>query len=440
MLNHTHALNAKSWVSSANLPESDFPVQNLPIAVARRAATNESWRGMVAIGDMALDLAAVLASPSVELSDALKAALTLAAKPQLNELMAAGNGAWRDLRHGLFSALSSDVDLRLLSALEPCLIVQSDLEFHLPAEIGDYTDFYTSWHHANNVAQVAGVPGPRGTNFEWLPIAYHGRASSVVISGTPFHRPCGQMKAPQATSPVYAPSGRLDYELELGVFVGPGNLMGQRINMEDAENQIFGICLLNDWSARDIQFWEMMPLGPFLGKNFCTSISPWIVMAEALEPFRRPLQRPADAPASLPYLDSPKVQTSGAFDIRLEVALSSAKQRGQGISPTRLSSTSFIHQHWTVGQMIAQHTVNGCNLKPGDLIGTGTISGPTQEEAGAIIELARGGSAPVNLEGGETRGFVQDGDRVIFKGWCESPNARRIGFGVCSGEVLPAVI
>jgi fumarylacetoacetase len=441
MLNHTHNPDASSWVASANHAEADFPLQNLPIAVARRALDPEPPRGMIAIGHEALDLRAVLAAGDSFLAaePALRCAISLASQSSLNELMAAGPAVWQALRHGLFGWLHEDAPTEIRTMLRGCLVAQSELVFSLPARIGDYTDFYTSLDHAQNVAQVAGVPGPRGTNFEWLPIAYHGRASSVVVSGTGFHRPVGQARAPQATEPTVQASLRLDYELELGVFVGPGNRLGQPIAIGQADQQWFGMCMLNDWSARDIQFWEMAPLGPFLGKNFCTSISPWIVMAEALAPFRVPLQRPPGTASPLPYLSSPSVLEQGGIDIQLKVMLSSMRQRQQSIAPTVLSSTSFRHQFWTIAQMITQHTVNGCNLQPGDLIGTGTISGPTPAEAGAMIELARAGGTPIPIEGDGTRAFLHDGDQIIFRGWCERPGARRIGLGLCSGEVLPAV-
>ncbi len=309
----------------------------------------------------------------------------------------------------------------------------------VPLRIGDYTDFYTSLDHAANVGKLMSPPLPVMPNFHWLPIAYHGRASSIGVSGQKFHRPMGQAMPPGATAPTYGPCARLDYELELGVFIGQGNVQGQPITLAQAEEHIFGLCLLNDWSARDHQFWEMAPLGPFLGKNFATTISPWIVTLEALAPYRLPWTRPADHPQPLAYLESAANRAAGALDIQLDVRLDTAQRRAMGVAPAPLSRTSFRHQYWSIAQMVAQHTVGGCNLQPGDLLGTGTISGPSAGEAGAIIELSEGGRKVLKLEGSnEERTFLQDGDAVILRGWCERPGHTRIGFGECRGEVLAA--
>jgi fumarylacetoacetase len=437
-LNHTHDPAARSWLASANEPGSDFPIQNLPFGVFRRRGADEPFRGGVAIGDQVIDLAAVSASGVLDglAADAARAA----AQPALNDLLAMGPAAWRALRHALFAALRHDADATVVSALHACLVPQSAVEHSVPTRIGDYTDFYTSIHHARNVGRVIRPDDPLTPNFQWIPIAYHGRASSVVISGTPFHRPHGQAMAPGASAPVYGPCRRLDYELEMGFYVGPGNALGQPIPIGEAEQHIFGMCLLNDWSARDHQFWEMAPLGPFLGKNFCTSVSPWIVTMEALAPYRVPFAHPADEPQPLPYLDSPANRTQGGVDVQLEVVLQSAQHRARGHGGDRLSATSFRHQYWTIAQMLAQHANNGCNLQPGDLLGTGTISGPTYEEAGAIVELSLGGTRQIPLAAtGETRTFLEDGDTVVLRGWCEKPGAARIGFGECRGEVLPAI-
>jgi fumarylacetoacetase len=344
------------------------------------------------------------------------------------------------LRHALFDALIAGAAGPATDAVRQALVPQNAVAYSLPTRIGDYTDFYTSIHHARNVGRVIRPDDPLTPNFPWLPIAYHGRASSVVVGGTPFHRPMGQARAPGAAAPVYGPCKRLDYELEMGFYIGPGNPQGQPIPMARAEQHIFGMCLLNDWSARDHQFWEMDPLGPFLGKNFCTSVSPWVVTLEALAPFRVPFAHPADEPQPLPYLDSPGNRTRGGVDVQLEVVLQSRAHRAQGLPGDRLSATSFRHQYWTIAQMVAQHTVGGCNLQPGDLLGTGTISGPTPAEAGAMVELSVGGTRPIPLPAtGETRTFLEDGDTVVLRGWCEAPGAKRIGFGVCQGEVLPTV-
>ena len=404
----------------------------------RRRGADEPFRGGVAIGDQVIDLAAVSASGVLDglAADAARAA----AQPALNDLLATGPAAWRALRHALFAALRHDADATVVGALHAGLVPQSAVEHSVPTRIGDYTDFYTSIHHARNVGRVIRPDDPLTPNFQWIPIAYHGRASSVVISGTPFHRPHGQAMAPGASAPVYGPCRRLDYELEMGFYVGPGNALGQPIPIGEAEQHIFGMCLLNDWSARDHQFWEMAPLGPFLGKNFCTSVSPWIVTMEALAPYRVPFAHPADEPQPLPYLDSPANSAQGGVDVQLEVLLQSAQHRARGHGGDRLSATSFRHQYWTIAQMLAQHANNGCNLQPGDLLGTGTISGPTYEEAGAIVELSLGGTRQIPLAAtGETRTFLEDGDTVVLRGWCEKPGAARIGFGECRGEVLPAI-
>ena len=436
MLNHTHDPAARSWLASAN-GHPDFPVQNLPFAVFSERGKHPSPRGGVAIGDQVLDLGALHGSKLLQGHAA--AALEAAAMPSLNTFMASGPETWRVLRHALFALLSSQADAATQVLVQGCLVPMKDAIYSLPARIFNYTDFYTSIHHARNVGRIARPDDPLTANFQWIPIAYHGRASSVVVSGTPFHRPMGQSMGPGAKAPVYGPCARLDYELELGVFVGAGNTQGAPIPLAQAEEHIFGMCLLNDWSARDIQFWEMAPLGPFLGKNFCTSISPWIVTMEALAPFRLPFTRPADEPQPLAYLDDAANRAQGGLDIQLEVAIETAAQRASGATPSRVSGTSFRHQYWTVAQMVTQHTMGGCNLQSGDLLGTGTISGPTPAQAGAIIEQTKGGREPITLDNGETRAFLHDGDAVILRGWCDKPGAARIGFGECRGEVLPVV-
>ena len=438
-LDFTHDPTARSWLASAQAPGADFPIQNLPFGVVRRRGSQEALRGAVAIGDQALDLAALHGRGVVTGDAAL--ALALAAQPTLNAFMAAGPGAWRTLRHALFAVLRDDAAPNVQQAVSACLIPQAELEHALPTRLGDYTDFYTSLHHAVNVGKLLFPERPLTPNFQWLPIAYHGRASSVVVSGTDFHRPHGQAMPPGADAPVYTPCTRLDYELEMGFFIGPGNAMGQPVQLGEAEQHIFGMCLLNDWSARDHQFWEMAPLGPFLGKNFCTSISPWIVTMDALAPYRVPFDRPAGDPQPLAYLDGAANRAGGGVDVQLTVGIESAQHRAQGLPAAEVSRTSFRHQYWTIAQMLTQHTVGGCNLQAGDLCGTGTISGPTHAEAGAIVELSVGGTQPITLAGtGEQRTFLQDGDAVILSGWCEKPGAARIGFGSCRGTVLPALV
>ena len=438
MLDFTHDPQATSWVASAQAAGGDFPIQNLPFGIFALAGSAERPRGGVAIGDQVLDLAHLAAARVLE--GPAQAACEVAAGPTLNAFMALGQPAWRALRHGLFRLLQADAPAALRDAVAACLVPQAGVAMKLPVEVRNYTDFYTSVHHAMNMGNLVRPDDPLTANFKWLPIAYHGRASSVVVSGTDFHRPMGQARPPGAAAPVYGPCARLDFELELGFFVGRGTRLGQPLKLSEARERLFGLCLLNDWSARDHQFWEMDPLGPFLGKNFCTSISPWVVTMEALAPYRLPFERPATDPAPLPYLDDPQERADGRLDIQLEVRLQSATARERGLPGDRITATSFRHQYWTVAQMLAQHTVNGCNLTPGDLMGTGTISGPTAGEAGAIVELSRGGALPVPLPAtGEERRFLQDGDAVILRGWCERPGAARIGFGSCQGTVLPAL-
>jgi fumarylacetoacetase len=353
--------------------------------------------------------------------------------------MALGPEAWRSLRHAVFALLRDSATPAQQAAVRTCLVPQSEARYGLPARIGDYTDFYTSIHHARNVGRIARPDAPLTAE---LPVAADRLPRAGLERGRQRHAVppapgpgdgtrCGRRRSS-------APVRRLDYELELGVFIGPGNALGSPIPLAQAEDHVFGLCLLNDWSARDIQFWEMAPLGPFLGKNFCTSISPWIVTMEALAPFRLPFTRPAGEPQPLAYLDDEANRAQGVLDIQLEVAIETATQRAQGRPASRVSATSFRHQYWTVAQMVTQHTVGGCNLHSGDLIGTGTISGPTPPEAGAIIELTQGGRAPIPVGDGEQRAFLQDGDAVLLRGWCERPGAARIGFGECRGLVLPA--
>ncbi|RYY95412.1 MAG: fumarylacetoacetase [Comamonadaceae bacterium] len=437
-LDRTHDVQARSWLASAQAPGCDFPIQNLPFGVFRRSGSAEAFRGGVALGDQVIDLAA--AEQAGAFDGLAGSALQAAAQPTLNALMALGPEAWQALRLALFDALVDGAAGRVADALRAALVPQAEAEMGLPTRIGDYTDFYTSLHHALNVGRVLKPDDPLTPNFRWLPIAYHGRASSVVPSGTAFHRPMGQAMPPGAAAPQYGPCQRLDYELEMGFYVGPGNAQGRPVPLGQAESHIFGMCLLNDWSARDHQFWEMAPLGPFLGKNFCTSVSPWVVTMQALAPYRVPFERPADEPQPLAYLDSPANRAQGSIDVQLDVHLQTARHRAAGHAGDRLSATNFRHQYWTPAQMLAQHTVGGCNLQPGDLLGTGTISGPTAGEAGAIVELSRGGTQAIPLPAtGEKRTFLEDGDTVILRGWCERPGQARIGFGECRGQVLPAV-
>ncbi|MGC1727758.1 MAG: fumarylacetoacetase, partial [Steroidobacteraceae bacterium] len=322
--------------------------------------------------------------------------------------------------------------------LRALLVPQGAAEYRLAAEIGDYTDFYASIHHAQAVGRLFRPDNPLLPNYKWVPIAYHGRASSIRVSGQDFARPVGQVLPPGATEPQLAATRRLDYELEVGVFIGRGTELGARVPVAAAESHVFGLCLLNDWSARDVQSWEYQPLGPFLAKNFATTISPWVVTLEALAPFRAPWTRPEGEPAPLPYLDDPAVRSAGAIDLDLEVWLESARMREQGVPPVRMSHSNFRDSWWSVAQMVAHHTVGGCNLRPGDLLGSGTQSGPAPEEAGSLLELTAGGRRAVPLAAGEQRTFLEDGDRVMLRGWCARPGCVRIGLGECAATVLPA--
>lgn len=419
-LNATHDPALRSWVTSANAADTDFPIQNLPFGRFRRAGSTEAFRIGVAIGDQALDLKAA----------------GLIATDDMNALMAMGAAGRQTLRAAISEGLreGSRNEAAWLSALLP----QAGLEMALPCHIGDYTDFYTGIHHATTVGKLFRPDAPLLPNYKWVPIGYHGRASSIGVSGQSFPRPLGQTKGPNEEVPVLRPSHRLDYELELGVFMGQGNALGDRLTMEQAEAHAFGMVLLNDWSARDVQAWEYQPLGPFLAKNFASTISPWIVTMEALAPFRAPFVRPEGDPQPLPYLDSPGNRQQGGIDVELEVWLQTQAMRDAGQGPERLSQSSFRDAYWTVAQMITHHTINGCNLQPGDLLGSGTLSGARPEQAGSLLELSSGGKNPLTLANGETRTFLEDGDSIILRGYCARAGFRRIGFGECQGRVLPA--
>jgi len=352
--------------------------------------------------------------------------------------MALGATSCSNFRSRLFNLLNRDDPEARNNrhALEPLLIPMKDVDMLLPVEIGDYTDFYASVYHASNVGRMLRPENPLLPNYKHLPVGYHGRSSSIIVGGTPIHRPSGQTKEDAAAGPTFGPTRQLDYELEVGTFVGRGNSMGEPIRIESAEEHLFGLCLLNDWSARDIQKWEYQPLGPFLAKNFATTISPWVVTLEALEAFRTPaFQRPENDPSPLPHLDSPANRKSGGIDISLEVLLSSAQMRKKQMSPMLLSSGSFRDMYWTIAQMLTHHTSNGCNLRPGDLLGSGTLSGPAKESRGCLLELTWRGEEPIRLPTGEVRKFLEDGDEVIMQGYCQRQDFVRIGFGECRGIV-----
>ncbi len=430
MIDATHDPALRSWVDSAQSPGCDFPIQNLPFGVFRRAGSGHAFRGGVAIGDQILDL--VLASSAGVFGAHLEGPLAAARGDHLNALMALGRPAGRALRAELSRVLRAGAPEE--ARLRECLVPQAQAEHALPARIGDYTDFFTSWHHMVNAGRIFNPDAPPLPNFRWLPIAYHGRASTVEVSGAVVRRPQGQTRAPGVEVPVFAPTRRLDYELELGVWVGPGNRRGEPIDIASAGEHLFGLCLLNDWSARDVQAWESMPLGPFLAKNFLTSVSPWIVTFDALEPYRCPLPRNESDPPTLPHLQAPESAGPQGYDIQLQASLLTA---AGGAREFVLSRSSFRHGYWSVVQMLAHHTEGGCAMRPGDLFGTGTQSGPGAGEQGCLLELTRGGREPVTLENGEQRTFLQDGDTVVLRAWCEAPGRPRIGLGECRGTVAP---
>jgi fumarylacetoacetase len=418
----------RSWVEKANDPLTDFPLSNLPFGVFRNS--NADMRIGVAIGDRILDLKAaaqqgLLATLPQEIKEACNAKV-------LNELISLGRAALPPLRECLMELLS---DHTAQGRVEPLLIPQHQVQMQLPARIGDYTDFYASIHHATNVGKLFRPDNPLLPNYKHIPIGYHGRASSLVISGTKIHRPCGQIRAQ-----TFGPTQLLDYELEAGFFIGQGNNLGQPISIDQAESHLFGMCLVNDWSARDIQSWEYQPLGPFLAKNFATSISPWVVTMEALEPFRVPaLQRPEEDPKPLAYLDSPAVQARGGINLTLEVWLRTERMRQENAATVLLGRSNLRNLYWTLSQMLTHHASNGCNLQPANLLATGTVSGPTEDSLGCLLEATKRGTEPIVLPNGESRSFLEDGDEVILRGYCEQEGYPRIGFGECRGVILPAV-
>ena len=435
-LNDTHASELRSWVGSANAHGSDFPIQNLPFGVFRRAGSLQDFRVGVAIGDAILDLTA--ASAAGVFTGNTGEIVQSCCAPTLNAFMDLGPLAWSNLRYALSLALREGSLSQPL--LTTCLLPQDQAEFAVPAHIGNYTDFYTSVHHATNIGKLLRPDNPLLPNYKWIPIAYHGRASSIGISGQKVRRPISQLMRPGATEPVLAPSARMDYELEVGIYLGKGNTLGEPIAIEQAEQHVFGLCLFNDWSARDVQGWEYQPLGPFLSKNFASTVSPWVVTLEALAPYRKAWTRPDGDPQPLPYLDSVDLRHHGAISIELEVFIQSDKMRAKGLPAHRISHSNFADAYWSVSQMVAHHTVNGCNLTSGDLLGSGTQSGPSPQEAGSLMELSVGGKQPLNLPGGESRTFLEDGDTVIFRGACQAAGAARIGFGEVWGTLLPARI
>jgi fumarylacetoacetase len=433
-LNATHDTALRSWVESAQAAGSDFPIQNLPFGRFRRARSGEAWRIGVAIGDQVLDLK--LAAKQGTWSLDIKALLAPLARGDLNTFMGQRSDARSAVRAALSAALTEGSEQH--AALQAALLPQSEAQMSLPCAIGDYTDFYTGIHHATTVGKLFRPDNPLLPNYKWVPIGYHGRASSIGVSGQQFKRPHGQTIG-QAETPLFGPSRRIDYELELGIFIGPGNALGDAIAIADAEEHVFGVCLLNDWSARDLQAWEYQPLGPFLAKSFATTISPWVVTMEALAPYRAAFMRPAGDPQPLPYLDSAVNRAHGALDITLSVWLQTAAMRQAGTPAVQLSESNVAASaYWTLGQLVTHHTVNGCNLRPGDLFGSGTLSGPKPEQGGSLLELSLGGKQQITLPNGEQRTFIEDGDTVILRGYCSREGAARIGLGEVSATLISA--
>ncbi len=445
-MDHTHDPSLRSWIASANDPGTDFPIQNLPLGVFTRLGAFEPRVGC-AIGTEILDVtgcqeAGLLQGESAAAGLACRERYVPGVWSPLNALMALGAAHWRALRRRISNLLAegkATIDERRAVGL--LLVARRDVELLLPVHIGDYTDFYASIDHATNVGRLFRPDQPLLPNYKWVPIGYHGRASSVVVSGTEVRRPTGQLRPPGSdAAPRVAPTVRLDYELEVGCFIGRGNDLGQPVDIADAGAHVFGLCLVNDWSARDIQQWEYQPLGPFLAKSFATTVSPWIVTVDALEPFRAAAPaRPDGDPAPLPYLDSAANRERGAFDVSLEVGVRTAVMRARNEGPAWITRSRFASMYWTFPQMVAHHASNGCNLRPGDLIASGTVSGPRETERGCLLELTRGGSQPLALPDGESRTFLEDGDEVIIGGFCERPGFARIGFGECRGIVVPAI-
>lgn len=422
----------RSWVESANESQTDFPLENLPFGVF---CHSDGWARLgVAIGDQILDLraavtAGLLEATGLEISRCCE-------RDSLNALMALGRQAVSTLRAPLMDLLS---DRNARPRVQHALVPQAGAQMLLPARIGDYTDFYASIYHATNVGRLFRPDNPLLPNYKYVPIGYHGRASSIGVSGAEIRRPCGQTKAADAASPSFAASRSLDYELEVGFFVGAGNALGEAIPIAEAESHVFGLCLLNDWSARDIQAWEYQPLGPFLAKNFATTISPWVVTMDALEPFRVPAFARAEGdPEPLPYLGAPENSARGGIDLKLEAWLRTARMRAENAPPVRLSQGNLRDLYWTLAQMLTHHASNGCNLQSGDLLASGTVSGATPDSLGCMLEITRRGAEPLQLTNGETRKSLEDGDEITLRGYCERDGYPRIGFGECRGVVLPA--
>ncbi|MGD9590244.1 MAG: fumarylacetoacetase [Pyrinomonadaceae bacterium] len=437
-INETHDPNLQSWVESANDPNTDFPIQNLPFCQFEGFDTGEHFNVGVPIGDQMLAMPALRNRGLFKGSEAEEDFQNAFEGNDLEDLLYMGAGK---IRRHLMKLLDVKAEEQIKNSVAECLVPISSIHnFEMPVDhIGDYTDFYCSIFHATNVGSMFRPDNPLLPNYKYVPIGYHGRASSIVISGTDIKRPHGQNRSDAEKPPVFIPCKNLDYEMELGFFVGTGNELGTPINIRDAEDHIFGVCLVNDWSARDIQAWEYQPLGPFLAKNFATTISPYVVTMEALAPFRTPaFERDADDPQPLEYLSDEQNRKFGGLDINLEVLIQTEKMRNENIEPHRLSRSNTKDLYWTIGQMLTHHASNGCNLQTGDLMATGTVSGKEKSERGCMLELTWRGTEPIELPSGETRRFLEDGDEVIMKGFCEREGFRRIGLGECRGRVLPA--
>ncbi len=437
MPDETHRPDLRSWVESANAPGCDFPIQNLPFGVFRSSRTGERPRVGMAIGDHVLDLVVCHQQRVFEgdAREAVQACLT----PPLNALMALGRGPSAALRRQASALLAAGgaAQPRAEALRDRLLVPMSDTHMVLPAAIGDYTDFYASIHHATNVGRLFRPDNPLLPNYKWVPIGYHGRASSIVVSGTSVRRPGGQIKDAQHDAPVFAPTRALDYEAEVGLFVTGGNELGDPVALREAASHMFGLCLVNDWSARDIQSWEYQPLGPFLAKSFATTISPWVVTMEALEPFRVVRAPRAEGdPVPLPYLEDESDRARGAIDMTIDVLLQSPRMRETGAAPTRVSRGNLRGLYWTFAQMLTHHTSNGCNLRPGDLLASGTVSGEGEDARGCLLELTSRGAHPLRLPTGEERRFLEDGDEVIMRARCERDGFVPIGFGECRASVV----
>ncbi|WER47625.1 fumarylacetoacetase [Cupriavidus sp. WKF15] len=431
-LNETHGPDLRSFVSSANDPATEFPIQNLPLAIFRRRGANEPFRVGTGIGDQVLDIAAVQ-----ELFDgSAREAARACGEPSMNALMDLGPSHWSALRLGLSRILRDDS--QYVTAINACLTPIRDAEFGLPAKIGNFSDYAASLHHVSKVTKIARPENPElDPNLVWSPIAYHHRPSTIRPHGHGFLRPKGQLGHFKDGKPVFGPSEKMDYEAELGIYIAKTTDFGKALSLDEAEEAIFGLTVLNDWTARDIMFWERLPLGPFLSKSFDTTVSPWVVTMEALEPFRRASVRSAPYPDPLPNLDSAQNRERGALDVHVEVLLQTEKGEASGFSPVSLSLSNTRDMYWTVSQLVAHQTSAGCNLEQGDLIGTGTISGPAREESGCMFELTLGGQAEVDMPTGERRGFVEDGDTLIVRAYCKADGFRKIGFGDAGSTVLP---